>query len=141
MSQGTARPVEAISHLPCVFATAGQYCTFTATPSKLCAWGCGKNGRTGLGDEKSRSSPTEVTSFTGRPISSIASYAHTIVLTVDGCLWSFGDGQHGKLGLGDTRDRTLPCLVKNDLDVAKGKSVLQLSVSITHSAVLVIPQQ
>ena len=43
-------------------------------------------------------------------------YAHSAILCVDGSLYTFGTGMHGRLGLGDTDDRRVPCLVKIQSD-------------------------
>jgi alpha-tubulin suppressor-like RCC1 family protein len=37
---------------------------------------------------------------------------HTVALTVGGALQAFGLNKHGALGLGDTRNRALPTLVR-----------------------------
>ena len=58
---------------------------------------------------------------------------HTLILDDDNCVWSFGSNDAGQLGLGDRRNRSLPCLVKSLL----GKSdVIDMGGGLRHSAVV-----
>ena len=56
---------------------------------------------------------------------------HSLAVTADGSLFSWGDGEDGKLGVGDEDMRIVPTLVQGEL---KGKTVAQVSAGEQHSA-------
>jgi len=69
---------------------------------ELYTWGEGDFGRLGHGDTNGRPVPTLVRDISG--VGSVAcGNAHTLALSSDGrTVWSFGSGDNGKLGHGDT---------------------------------------
>jgi alpha-tubulin suppressor-like RCC1 family protein len=78
------------------------------TDGTMWAWGWGAEGKLGLGDTANRSSPTQIGALT--TWSSIAGGGpyHAMALKTDGTIWSWGNGGSGKLGLGDTNNRSSP---------------------------------
>ena len=78
------------------------------TDGTLFTWGGGQNGRLGLGNTTSYSSPKQV----GSGWSKLAShYAGFIAVKTNGKLYAWGRNQQGQLGLGDTTDRSVPVQV------------------------------
>ena len=71
-------------------------------------WGCGDNeyGQLGLGDTTNRTTFTQITTNTDDIKSVYCGYYHTLILENDGTLWSTGYNDDGRLGLGDTTNRT-----------------------------------
>ena len=71
-------------------------------------WGCGRNanGQLGLGDSSDRATFTQITTNANDIKLIRCGECHTIVLKNDGTLWGTGYNSNGKLGLGDTTDRT-----------------------------------
>ena len=68
---------------------------------------------TGHGNTSSVKTPTKVVSI-GPAQQASCGVAHTLVLGIDGLtVWSFGSGDSGKLGHGDTTKQTSPkvCLL------------------------------
>lgn len=53
---------------------------------------------------------------------------HNLLLTVDGKVFSFGNGTQGKLGLGDSEDRLVPCQVGSFLD-----RIIKIKSGMAHS--------
>jgi hypothetical protein len=84
----------------------------TAAPpeGELYAWGTNSNGRLGLGDTTSRSSPVQVGALTTwSDISGGSAFSGGV--TSDGKLWMWGAGNNGALGQGNTTDYSSPVQV------------------------------
>jgi len=85
-----------------------QHCVAVTDMGKLFVWGCGSEGRLGLGDRKDRFSPVllEMDSC----VSSVsAGYHHTICAVAEiGAIYTWGGNWFGELGLGDSLDRLSP---------------------------------
>ena len=108
-------------------------CLAIKTDGTLWAWGSNGRGQLGLGDIISRSSPVQVGALTNWAEISIAKNIEPSCLAVktDGTLWSWGEGQTGSLGLGDTLDRSSPVqvgLLTDWIKVSVGESVHCLAV-------------
>ena len=77
---------------------------------EMWVWGCGNHGQLGLGDEANRLAPTLVGAqavFGGSPVLTVAcGKCHSLVVTKDGVLWTFGRGDDGALSHND-RNTTL----------------------------------
>ena len=98
----------------------------------LYTWGEGDFGRLGHGDSQSRDVPTMVKDI--GPVSQIAcGAAHTLALSEDGrTVWSFGSGDHGKLGHGDLARVYRPKVV----DSLQGLTVTKIQVGSHMSIAL-----
>lgn len=97
---------------------AGQFCTFVVNrEGEVSACGKGSYGRLGLGDSTNRSVPKRV--LLDRPVkklsSSKGSDGHTLALTEDGLVYSWGDGDYGKLGHGNNATHKQPKQIKGPL--------------------------
>jgi len=104
-----------------------------APNGNLWCWGWGCCGQLGLGDFDNRHMPARIcgaglTFEKSRAIFAAAGQMHSCALLEDGSLWTFGGGGDGKLGLGDTRSRNTPTLVKTLHDV------LHVSAGDSHTA-------
>ena len=113
---------------------AGQYCTFIISDSGIVtAVGKGSYGRLGLGDSTNQSIPRKLSIST--PVRAVAtsrgSDGHTLALTEDGRVFSWGDGDYGKLGHGNAATQKSP---KQILGPLSGKVVVQISAGYRHSA-------
>lgn len=99
---------------------AGQYCTFVITQEGR-VWGCGKGsyGRLGLGDSNNQPSLKELKfeppELLKRITSSKGSDGHTLALTNDGHVFSWGDGDYGKLGHGSSSTQKFPKVIMGPL--------------------------
>ncbi|CAG7693965.1 unnamed protein product, partial [Allacma fusca] len=115
---------------------AGQYCTFAVNSTGLLS-ACGKGcyGRLGLGDSSNQPIPKQL------PISpdvrfkcvssSKGSDGHTLALTTTGQIYSWGDGDYGKLGHAGVATEKYPRLITG---VLVGKVVKCISAGFRHSA-------
>ena len=62
-------------------------------------WGHDKYGKLGHGDEQHRWQPTKVEALAGQRVVALSAGASQgLALTADGAVWSWGDGEDGKLG-------------------------------------------
>ena len=76
-----------------------------------CLWSFGKNdcGQLGIGEceEKEFSVPQKIHDIP--PVQAIScGLGHTLIITIDSNLWSFGNNYFGQLCFGDTKDRAKP---------------------------------
>ena len=73
------------------------------------SWGFGAYGRLGHGDQQNQLLPKNVEAFGGQRIVAVsAGLHHSLALTADGAIWSWGMGACGKLGHGDEQEQLLP---------------------------------
>ncbi|XP_028298817.1 probable E3 ubiquitin-protein ligase HERC1 isoform X3 [Gouania willdenowi] len=115
---------------------AGQYCTFViSTDGSVRACGKGSYGRLGLGDSNNQSTLKKLTFEPHRAIKKISSSkgsdGHTLAFTTEGEVFSWGDGDYGKLGHGNSSTQKYPKLIQGPL---QGKVVVCVSAGYRHSA-------
>ncbi|CAB3379995.1 Hypothetical predicted protein [Cloeon dipterum] len=88
------------------------YLTFFAISAtgSVYAWGKNDNGQLGLGTKKDTWIPTKIEGNleTKRVVQVACSDYHTLVLTSDREVFSFGWNKYGQLGLGHNEDQSLP---------------------------------
>ena len=116
-----------------VYVAAGDRHTLCITSDgSLFSWGRNVNGQLGVGDTEDRHLPTLVTGLQGKQVTHVAAGRyHTMCSTADGSVFSWGEGDEGKLGLGDEGDDMLvPTLVRGKL---QNKQVLQVTAGRSFS--------
>lgn len=80
----------------------------------LYTWGRGNYGRLGHGTSEDCSVPTMVLALSGEFVTKVAcgaGDAHTLCVTLQGKVYSWGDGDYGKLGRGGSDGSKLPRVV------------------------------
>ncbi|PRX74084.1 alpha-tubulin suppressor-like RCC1 family protein [Cohnella sp. SGD-V74] len=83
-----------------------------AVTKNVYSFGKGEFGRLGQGDSANRLAPAAISELSGLNIKAVSAGAeHTLVLTADGDVYSFGNGAFGRLGHGDESDKTVPTLI------------------------------
>uniref|UniRef100_A0A8C9U1I0 HECT-type E3 ubiquitin transferase n=1 Tax=Scleropages formosus TaxID=113540 RepID=A0A8C9U1I0_SCLFO len=115
---------------------AGQYCTFSVSADgSVKACGKGSYGRLGLGDSNNQSVPKKLVLDPPRSMrkvsSSKGSDGHTLAVTGEGEVFSWGDGDYGKLGHGNSATQKYPKIIQGPL---LGKVVVCVSAGYRHSA-------
>ncbi|XP_041442593.1 probable E3 ubiquitin-protein ligase HERC1 isoform X2 [Xenopus laevis] len=115
---------------------AGQYCTFViSTDGSVRACGKGSYGRLGLGDSNNQSTLKKLTFEPHRSIKKVSSSkgsdGHTLAFSTEGEVFSWGDGDYGKLGHGNSSTQKYPKLIQGTL---QGKVVVCVSAGYRHSA-------
>ncbi|KAF0736752.1 hypothetical protein AaE_008983 [Aphanomyces astaci] len=106
----------------------------TKAPLAVVVWGCGGNGRLGLGDVESRTTPADLTDFRGTRVLQVAAGGtHSALLTEAGDLLMWGGNAYGQVGDGLYSDRLVP----HRLRMFQGKFVRAISLGEWHSVALV----
>jgi alpha-tubulin suppressor-like RCC1 family protein len=90
-----------------------QHTVFITNEGKVYSCGYNYSGQLGLGNTIRQTTPQLISTNIGTlTISAIVcGYAHTVFLTNDGKVYSCGYNGQGRLGLGDTSDRSVPTLI------------------------------
>ena len=97
-------------------------------------WGYGEYGSLGHGDGESRSTPKVIDGLVGKKAIQVAcGWCHTIVCTSNGRVYSFGDGEYGQLGHGDSKEQWTPTLIEA---LSEGKFVVKVACGWSHSMAL-----
>ncbi|CAA0839604.1 Regulator of chromosome condensation (RCC1) family protein [Striga hermonthica] len=95
--------VQGLSDLKMVdIAAGGWHSTAMTDDGEVYGWGRGEHGRLGFGDDKSsKMVPQKVQLLVGEEIVQVScGGTHSVALTRDGRMYSFGRGDHGRLGYG-----------------------------------------
>ncbi|KAK4294466.1 hypothetical protein Pmani_032901 [Petrolisthes manimaculis] len=105
---------------------------------ELYCWGLGEYGRLGLGDTSTQLRPKLVKSLLGQRVIQVACGsrdAQTLALTSEGMVYSWGDGDFGKLGRGGSEGCALPQNIErlNGLGVCQIECGAQFSLTLTKS--------
>jgi len=101
-----------------------------AADGALWSWGDGAFGELGHGDEQNQLQPKKIEALSGRRVVAVsAGDSHSLALSADGALWSWGDGNFGKLGHGDWQRQLLPKKIE---DFA-GQRVVAVSAGPMHN--------
>jgi alpha-tubulin suppressor-like RCC1 family protein len=96
-------------------------------------FGLNDKGQLGTGDDKTCLEPTRVALPDNKEAVQVAAGGRfSLVLTADGTVYSFGDNEHGQLGLGDGNDRLLPTRIEGLPDPAENP-VVEVSAGKEHA--------
>ena len=87
---------------------AGQEHSLAFTSSALYSWGDGESGRLGHGNESGQLVPKRVEALQDRVCGVAAGMSHSLVVTSSGAVYSWGDGDSGRLGHGDESEQLVP---------------------------------
>ena len=127
------RAIASLSSVRVYGVAAGSYHTLALTESgAVFSFGSGALGKLGHGDEADALLPRRIDALqAARALSVAAGPAHSVVLTHDRRLLSFGGGGFGRLGLGDGHTRCTPKVI----DALDGVSVAGVSCAQHHTLV------
>ncbi|KAL1503593.1 hypothetical protein AB1Y20_012070 [Prymnesium parvum] len=108
--EGTPRQVHAFAGRAVETVACGYAHTVVICDNhEVLAWGSGWKGKLGLGDDQNRLTPTPIPSLKRKHITQLACGSfHTIVLTEQGDVFTWGIGERGQLGHGDLENRKTP---------------------------------
>ena len=101
---------------------------------ELYTWGGGEHGQLGHGDKINKTTPWHVTALNKSTLVQIAcGWSHTVALSAKGEVFTWGNGDHGKLGHGNSTKVTVPKVV----DSLRGMHVCRIASYNEHTAALV----
>ena len=93
------------------------------------SWGWGSCGKLGHGDLQNQLRPKKVEALAGRRVVAVSAEDHSLAITADGSVWSWGDGGFGRLGHGDEQNQLLP----KRIEAFAGRRVVAVSAGAGHS--------
>ena len=128
------KKVEAFADQRVVAVSAGPFHSLALTADgAVWSWGMGYFGRLGHGDQQNQLLPKKVEAFAGRRVVFVsAGMAHSLALTADGAVWSWGYGVWGRLGHGDQQQQQLP----KKIEGFAGQRIVAVSAGEYHSLAL-----
>ena len=138
-NQMLPKKVETFVGQPVVAVVAGDDHSFALTAEgAVWSWGGGVYrmlggglfGKLGHGDQQTQLLPKKVETFVGQRVVAVSAGAmHSLALTADGDLWSWGEGEYGRLGHGDGQNQLLP----KKVEALAGQRVVAVSAGTRHS--------
>ena len=100
------------------------------TDGALWSWGGAGDGKLGHGDQQRQLLPKKIEAFAGQRVVAVSAGAHhSLAITADGGVWSWGDGEDGQLGHGNQQDQLLP----KKVEAFAGQRVVAVSSGSAHS--------
>ncbi|XP_010532771.1 PREDICTED: ultraviolet-B receptor UVR8 isoform X1 [Tarenaya hassleriana] len=116
-------------------ACGGRHSVVVTDSGAMLAFGWGLYGQCGQGSTDDELSPTCVSSLLGILIEEVAAGLwHTVCISSDGDVYSYGGNQFGQLGTGGDQAETLPRLL--DAPSLENMNVKTLSCGARHTAVI-----
>ena len=124
------KKIEAFAGLRVAAVAAGAgHSLALAADGSVWSWGFGGDGQLGHGDTQDQLLPKRIEAFAGQPVVAVSAEDHSLAITADGAVWSWGYGYHGQLGHGDTQRQLLP----KKIEAFTGQRVVAVSAGANHS--------
>eukprot|EP00667_Euglena_gracilis_P001027 EG_transcript_1027 len=126
------KPVSSLMERRVVSCAAGDNHSLVLCDDGLYSFGWGLYGQLGHGNKTNQPVPKKIQFFGGKEVERLAAGgSHTLVLCLDGSLFSFGDGSHLQLGHPERRAVFTPKLVAFFV----GKKISLIAAGAAHSVV------
>ncbi|KAL7530787.1 hypothetical protein ACHAXR_004851 [Thalassiosira sp. AJA248-18] len=122
---------------PIQIACGGFHSAVVTQDGKMYTFGGGEHGQLGHGDKVNKVKPTLVQALEAIFLQQITcGWSHSVALTSKGEVYTWGNGDHGKLGHGSGKKVSTPQLVEKLV----GQKVVRVASYNEHTACLVEPQ-
>ncbi|CAF4634181.1 unnamed protein product [Rotaria sp. Silwood1] len=129
----SATPIACLRGSPIVYIACGAYHSVIISKSGT-VFTCGLNasGQLGLSDTDIRVWPSNIKALQQQKVTYAAcGEKHSVVVTVDGGVFSFGSGTYGQLGHNSTNDELLP----RKISELMGSEVTQIACGRSHTVI------
>lgn len=108
----------------------GRHYLAVSTNGEVYSWGLGEYGRLGLSECSSKDRPTKILSISEKQIvGASCGTTYSAVISSAGEVYTFGQGRFGKLGHGNSDDKTVPTLIT----ALKSHKVVDVSCGTSHT--------
>ncbi|XP_036000989.1 probable E3 ubiquitin-protein ligase HERC4 [Fundulus heteroclitus] len=136
---GSPQHVRTLSSIPVVRISAGGEHSFALSVSGgVFGWGRNDCGQLGLGDTEDRNTPAPVSYLNMKKVVQITcGKEHSVVLTKEGAVFTFGSGRYGQLGHNSFQNELRPRLVAE----LWGANVTKTACGRYHTLVLTDPMK
>jgi len=125
-----------VGKMPRQVSCGGFHTAVVTDDGKLYTFGGGEHGQLGHNDRVNKVKPTFVEALDGVFVSQITcGWSHSVALTNKGRVFTWGNGDHGKLGHGSDRKVCIPNMVEK----LKDFRVVRVASYNEHTAALVEP--
>jgi hypothetical protein len=128
-----------LSDLNIAFIKCGASHSLALTQSgEVYAWGSNYSGQIGCGDNYIKSMPTKLKALNDIKIKMIScGFHHSMALTENGCVYSWGFNEFGQLGIGNTKDSNTPKQIEmKDIIIDKITCGSAHSLLLTNNGVI-----
>ncbi|KAK3591313.1 hypothetical protein CHS0354_028420 [Potamilus streckersoni] len=127
-------PIQCLQGIPVAqVATGGCHSFILSQSGQVFGWGKNSFGQLGISDEKDRPHPSLCKSLKNQKVKYITcGEDHTVALTQDGGVFTFGSGTYGQLGHGMKNNEILPRKVIELM----GSNVIQVACGRRHTMTL-----
>jgi len=117
---------------------AGDKHSLALTNGTVWAWGEDSNGQLGCNSTKDKSHPVQVhgpgnVGYLSGVTDVAAGWHHSLAVTDDGSVWSWGDGWYGQLGVNSNNDKSTPVQVHGAGNVGHLSGVTDVDAGDYHS--------
>ena len=123
------KKIEALAGRRVVAVAAGRMHSVALTADAAWSWGAGDFFRLGHGDQQIQLLPKQIEALAGQRVVAMSVRVHSLALTADGGVWSWGNNSRGRLGHGDEQDQLLP----KKIEAFAGQRVVAVSAGMAYS--------
>lgn len=99
-----------------------------STNGELYSWGSSSVGQLGHNDKISKNIPTKVAAMTASVKDICAAYSHSLAVTTDGNLYTWGEGRSGQMGNGEKNTYRVPKLISSMSGIVSASGGYSFSV-------------
>jgi alpha-tubulin suppressor-like RCC1 family protein len=133
-SHTTTTPTALSGHTIVAISQGSQHSLLLDDKGTVWVYGIPNNGRLGLGGNKAVATPTALTIPDGKKIKAIAAGGdHSLLLAVDGTVYSFGNAENYKLG---NNDKVNPVTSPTQITIPSNKKIAYVAAGLYNSVVI-----